>query len=98
MQVEKQKEEKIELPSWLFFGLYNSEPSCKWNKEKQEIGERILSCLKKKAELHCWDISKIIFHNPKEGNGYWNSKIIDNEQRTAKTKKQVGNGKTCMLP
>lgn len=49
-----------QLPSWLFFGLYNGmSPQQKWSSDKEFTGQYILRCLKSKAEMFDIDISKV---------------------------------------
>ncbi len=51
----------IELPSWLWFGLYySSNPVSKWNDEKEKAGQEILKRLIEKAKQHDWNIEQII--------------------------------------
>lgn len=60
------------IPSWLFFGLYESSPQGKWNEDKIKVANRILRSLKQKAEMYHWDISKILhFEEYDNARGYY---------------------------
>lgn len=62
----------MEIPSWLFFGIYNSPPVGKWNPDKQKIAELVLKRLIEKAELHGWDIEQIIrYEKYDDAKGYY---------------------------
>ena len=63
---------KEQIPSWLFFGIYNATQG-EWNEENEKIAQCILKSLKLKAETNQWDISTIV-HVEKNDNflGYFN--------------------------
>jgi len=48
----KTKKLKLEIPSWLWFPIYYSAPSSKWNDEKEKLAQHIKQSLKNHLELH----------------------------------------------
>lgn len=56
---------KDEIPTWLFFSLYDCRALGKnWNEEKEKLAHHIMASIKRTAEFYHWpeEVLKNAFH------------------------------------
>lgn len=69
-----QPKPKIDVPSWLFFGILRGEK--KWDDEKQALAESIIKSLKQKDEFYCWPkeiLEKVLYVNKHDNCGMYSA-------------------------